>query len=254
MLWPWFPAQLYHNYCKVFSGQFRAGMCLFTGKILPAAGALHLLTWWEQHGGGRDWSPRCEPRALQGGSLHIPCPWVFCIFPAEAASCPCSACAASPAANHGNWLPRWPGPPLPSPALSAVRHVHVMSPWSSTGDICDLTGWLKGDSEHPCMGCWGEHLDKLGRRSARCRGSKHRAAAQLGVGPQGVRVTRECEAGQVRGVPKATVAGDSGQAASPGCCQGVVPHHCLGRAPAARAAAMSWPCPLVFTLLGQVWS
>ena len=151
-------------------------MCLFTGKILPAADALHLLTWWDQHGAGRDCSPHREPRTLGAGSLHISCPWNFRIFPAEAASRPCSACAASPAANRGSWLLRWPGL-LPSPALSAVRHVRVMSRWSSTGDIRDLTGWLKGDSEHQRLGCWGGRLDELGMRSARCGGSKRRAAA-----------------------------------------------------------------------------
>lgn len=78
--------------------------------------------------------------------------------------------------------------------------------------------------------------------------------SQLGLALQGIRVTREHEAGRIRGALKATVSSGSGQAASPVCCQGVVSHHCQGRALSVRPAATSWPCPLVFILLGQVWS
>lgn len=56
----------------------------------------------------------------------------------------------------GAGCPHGQAPPVPSPAPSAAGHVRVMSPWSSTGDIRDPAGRLKGGGPAAgSLGVWG---------------------------------------------------------------------------------------------------
>lgn len=73
--------------------------------FLPAAGAFRLLRWWGQRGAGRGHALPISPVCCQQGACASPA-LGFRMFPAEVASRPGFARAASPAANRGRRLPR----------------------------------------------------------------------------------------------------------------------------------------------------